>query len=166
MPPMKDMYGMGFDPTKFALSAFPASYALELHHWNEAAQLAPVSGASDSSQAITYTARAIGAARSGNAEQARKEIAQLEAILRKLEANKKKDEGEYDEVTDEMTVARAWVANTEGKHDEGIASLRTIADKERGEAESSEGIRRTRCWATCCWKRTVRKRRWRSTRRR
>ena len=80
MPPMHDMYGMGFDPTKFALSAFPASYALELHHWSEAAQLAVVSGASDSDQAITYTARAIGAARSGNVEQAFREAAQLEAI--------------------------------------------------------------------------------------
>ena len=38
MPPMQDMYGMGFDPRLFALSAFPASYALELHRWNEAAQ--------------------------------------------------------------------------------------------------------------------------------
>jgi hypothetical protein len=84
MPPMHDMYGMGSDPTKFALSAFPASYALELHHWSEAAQLAPVSGASDSDLAVTYAARAIGAARSGNAEQARKEVAQLEATLESI----------------------------------------------------------------------------------
>ena len=140
MPPMHDMYGMGFDPTKFALSAFPASYALELHHWNEAAQLAPVSGASDSNQAITYTALAIGSARSGNVEQARKEVEQLEAIQKKLESNKKKDEGEYEGITDELTVARAWVAYADGKRDEAIASLRTIADEEKGEAEASQGV--------------------------
>jgi tetratricopeptide (TPR) repeat protein len=140
MPAMRDMYGMGFDPTKFALSAFPASYALELHHWTEAAQLSVVSGASDTSQSITYTARAIGAARSGNAEQAREEIARLEAIQKRLEPNQKKDEGEYEEVTDELTVARAWAAFADGKHDEAVASLRTIADKEHGEAESSQGI--------------------------
>src|SRR2546430_11665276 len=66
MAPMHDMYGMGFDPRMFALSSFPASYELELHHWNEAAQLTPVSGAVDYDQSVTYTARAIGAARSGN----------------------------------------------------------------------------------------------------
>jgi tetratricopeptide (TPR) repeat protein len=140
MPPMQDMYGMGSDPTKFALSAFPASFGLELHHWNEAAQLAPVTGASDLDQSITYTARAIGAARSGNLDQTRKEVAQLEATQKKLEPEKKKDQGEYEGVTDELTVARAWVSFADGKRDGAVASLRTIADKQKGEAESSEGI--------------------------
>ena len=140
MPPMKDMYGMGFDPTKFALSAFPASYALEMHHWSEAAQLTPVAGASDLDQSMTYTARAVGAARGGNPEQAKKEIAQLETIQKKLEPNKKKDEGEYEGVTDELTLARAWLAYADGKRDEATASLRTIADKAKGEAEASEGV--------------------------
>jgi tetratricopeptide (TPR) repeat protein len=140
MPAMHDMYGMGFDPRLFGLSAFPASYALELHHWNEAAQLTPVTGASDGDQSITYTARAIGAARSGNIEQSRKEIAQLEGIQKKLQANKKKDQGEYEGVSDELTEARAWLAQAEGRHDEAVRLLRTVADKEEGEAESSQGI--------------------------
>jgi tetratricopeptide (TPR) repeat protein len=140
MPPMHDMYDMGFDPRLFALSAFPASYELELHHWNEAAQLAPVSGAGDSDQATTYLARAIGAARSGTVEQARKEVAQIEDIQKKLEPNRKKDEGEYEGVSDELTLAKAWVAHAEGHHDAALAQLRTIADKERGEAESSQGV--------------------------
>ena len=140
MPPMHDMYGMGFDPRLFALSAFPASYALELHHWSEAAQLAPVDGASDFDHSVTFTARAIGAARSGNVEQAHKEVAQLEVIQKKLEPQKKKDQGEYEGVTDELTVARAWLAHAEGKHDEAVSLLRTIADKEEGEAEASQGV--------------------------
>jgi tetratricopeptide (TPR) repeat protein len=140
MPPMHDMYGMGFDPRLFALSAFPASYALELHHWTEAAQLPIADGATDIMHSITYSARAIGAARSGNAEQARKEIVQLEAIQKKLEATKKKDQGEYEGVTDEVTVAKAWLAHAEGRHDEAVRLLRSIADKEEGEAESSQGI--------------------------
>ena len=140
MPPMHDMYGMGFDPTKFALSAFPASYALELHHWSEAAQLPVVNDASDTNQAITYEARAIGTARSGNVDQARKEVAQLEAIQKKLEPNRKNDQGRYDGVSDELVVAGAWVTFADGKHDEAIASLRTIADKEEGENEASGGI--------------------------
>lgn len=140
MPPMHDMYGMGSDPTKFAMSAFPASYALELHHWNEAAQLVVVSGATDSSQAITYEARAIGAARSGNVEQARKEVAQLEAIQKKLESGKKEDQGRYEGVSDELTIARAWRAFAEDKRDDALALLRTIADKDEGESEASGGI--------------------------
>lgn len=140
MPPMHDMYGMGFDPRMFALSAFPASYELELHHWNEAAQLTAVNGAGDYDQAITYTARAIGAARSGNAEQARKDVAQLEGIQKKLESTKKKNQGEYDGVSDELVVARAWLAQAEGHNEEALRLMKSIADNEVGEAESSQGI--------------------------
>jgi tetratricopeptide (TPR) repeat protein len=140
MPPMKDMYGMGFDPTKFAMSAFPASYALELHHWTEAAQLQPVEAASDGDHSVTHTARAIGAARSGNVEQARTEVAQLQSIQKKLEPNRKKDDRQYGAVTDDLTVANAWLAYAEGKQNAAIAALRSIADKERAEAEASDGI--------------------------
>jgi tetratricopeptide (TPR) repeat protein len=140
MPPMHDMYGMGFDPRMFALSAFPASYELELHHWNEAAQLTLVSGAGDYDQSVTYTARAIGAARSGNVDQARKEVAQLETIQKKLEANRKKERGEYDGVTDELVETKAWLAQAEGHKDEAVRSMRSVADKEEGEAEASQGI--------------------------
>jgi tetratricopeptide (TPR) repeat protein len=140
MPPMKDMYGMGFDPTKFAMSAFPASYTLELHHWTEAAQLQLVEGASDVDHSVTYTARAIGAARSGNVDQVHKEIAQLEELQKKLDANKKKDQGEYKGVSGELTEAKAWLAHAEGHDDEAVRLLRTIADEEEGEAESSEGV--------------------------
>ncbi len=140
MPPMHDMYGMGSDPRMFALSAFPAAYALELHRWREAAQLAPVTGASETDQAITYEAKAIGAARSGNADQARKEIGQMESIQKKLEPQKKKDRGEYQALTDEITVARGWLLQAEGRPEEAVRMLRTVAEKEEGEAEASQGI--------------------------
>jgi tetratricopeptide (TPR) repeat protein len=140
MPPMHDMYGMGFDPRLFALTAFPASYALELHHWTEAAQLQVVDGASDFLHGVTYSTRAIGAARSGNVDQARKEVAQLEALQKKLAADKKKEPGEYEGLSEELTIAKAWLAYAEGNHEEGLRLLRSVADKEEGEAESSQGI--------------------------
>ena len=140
MPPMHDMYGMGFDPRLFALSAFPASYVLELHRFDDAAQLPLVEGASDTNQSITLTARAIGAARSGNLEAARKEISQLEATRKKLKPQKKKDEGDYEYISEEVTLSKAWLTYAEGHRDEAIRSLRTLADKEEGEAESSQGI--------------------------
>jgi len=140
MPPMHDMYGMGFDPRLFALSAFPASYALELHRWDEAARLPLVEGASDTNQSFTRTARAIGAARSGNLDGARKEISQLEATQKKLKSQKKAEEGDYEYVSEELTLSKAWLTEVEGHPDEAIRSLRTLADKEEGEAEASEGI--------------------------
>jgi len=140
MPPMHDMYGMGFDPRLFALSAFPASYVLELHSWDEAAQLPLVERASDTNQSITHTARAIGAARSGNLDVARNEISQLEATQKKLKPQKKTDEGDYEYLSQEVTLAKAWLTYAEGHPDEAIRSLRTLADKEEGEAEASQGI--------------------------
>jgi tetratricopeptide (TPR) repeat protein len=140
LPPMHDMYGMGFDPRLFALSAYPASYTLELHRWTEAAELPVVEGAPDTEHSYTYCARAIGSARSGNVEQARKEVAQLEALQKKLEPKKKNDQGEYESVSTDLTIARAWLAHAEGQQEEGLRLLRSIADKEEGEAESSQGI--------------------------
>lgn len=140
MPPMKDMYGMGFDPRLFALSAYPASYVLELHDWNAAAQLAPAEGAGDVMRSITYTARAIGAAHAGNVEQVKKEISKLEEIQKKLEPKRKDDEGEYESVSNELVVARGWQELAQGNVDSAVNLLQTIADKEEGEAESSQGI--------------------------
>lgn len=140
MPSMHDMYGMGFDPRLFALSAFPASYALELHRWDEAARLPLIEGASHTNQSITHTARAIGAARSGNLDVARKEISELEATQEKLKPQKKTDEGDYEYLAEEVTVSKAWLTHAEGHSDEAIRSLRRLADKEEGEAEASQGV--------------------------
>jgi tetratricopeptide (TPR) repeat protein len=140
MPQMHDMYGMGFDPHLSALSDFQVSYALELHRWSDAAQLSPVEGTTDWNRSFAYLARAIGAARSGNPEQAQKEIAQLETIRKKFEAGRKKDHGEYQSVTHDLTIAKAWLAYADGHHDEAVTMLRPLAGKEEGEAEASEGI--------------------------
>src|SRR6266853_1644649 len=74
MPSMKDMYGTGYDPRVYALVAFPARYALEMHQWAEAASLTLVPEARAGDASITYWAQAIGAARSGNVAQARIDI--------------------------------------------------------------------------------------------
>jgi tetratricopeptide (TPR) repeat protein len=144
MPTMHDMYGMGFDPHLAAQSDFQVSYALELHHWDDAAQLSPVEGTTDGNRSFAYMARAIGAARSGNVEQAKKEIGQLQSIQKKVEGSRtrksKREPWVFEAVTDELTIARAWLAHAEGNTDEAIRLLRPMADKDRGEAEASEGI--------------------------
>jgi tetratricopeptide (TPR) repeat protein len=140
MPAMHDMYGMGFDPRPFALAAFTASYALELHRWSDAARLPVVEGASRMGQSVTYTARAIGAAHMGDAPPVKASIMQLEAIQKEFEANKKKDDGEYEGVTDELAIANAWLAFAQHRLDDAQKLLAPLADKEEGEAESSQGV--------------------------
>jgi len=89
MPKMKSMYGEEFDPQTNALSEFPALYDLELRHWSEAAALQPVPGAMDGDLDITYWARAIGAARSGDVAGAHKDLREIENLRQKALAEKK-----------------------------------------------------------------------------
>jgi len=133
MPAMKDMYGMGYDPRISALVAFPARYALELHHWNEAASLAPVPEAETGDSAITYWARAIGAARSGDLKQAREDIAHIESVHQELLAKKKK--GFAEAVENDKTEASAWLDHAGGKNDAALDALRTLAAKQESSGD-------------------------------
>jgi hypothetical protein len=136
--PMKDMYGEGYDPHAYALSKFPALYALELHHWTEAAALTPAPSADSGDKAITYWARAIGAARSGDVAEARKDVAELESLLQEILKNKKTSWAQV--VEDAQKEAGAWVAHAEGKDEEAIKTLRSIAEKEESTGEEPEDI--------------------------
>ncbi len=138
MPKMKSMYGDDFDPQTNALSTFPAIYDLELRHWSDAAQLQVVPGAMRGDQSVTYWARAIGAARSGNLSQAHKDLEQIEVIRKELVAEKKNDFAEG--VGEDYQEAAAWIAHAEGKDDEAIASLRRLADKNDKLGSEPEGV--------------------------
>jgi len=126
MPPMHDMYGMGYDPRTYGLSEFPAMYDLELRHWKEAAALTPVEGA-NGSRAATYWARAIGAARSGNVAQAKLDLEQIEAVHKEMVGAKNTEFAEAAE--QDYKEASAWVAHADGRDDEAAATLRALADK-------------------------------------
>jgi tetratricopeptide (TPR) repeat protein len=127
MPSMK-MEGMDWDVRAYALSAFPATYALEMRHWPEAASLNLVSGARPIDNAIVYTARAIGAARSGNPAQAQKDVDQIEAIHKLLAESKKHYAAEA--VEQARQEAAGWLAHANGKDEEAISLLKGVADKE------------------------------------
>ena len=134
MPAKKDdMYGMDFDPRLDALVTFSARYALEMHHWADAASLALVPGAKDGDNSITYWARAIGAARAGNLAEARKDVAEIAAIHNTLLKQKKMSFAEA--VERDRQEAAAWVAHAEANNDEAIKTLRTIAEKEEVEGD-------------------------------
>jgi len=138
MPSMKDARYGNFDPHLSALVTFPARYALELHHWSDAAALTPVPGADAGDSAITYWARAIGAARSGNAAQAHKEAAEIEPLHKTLLNRKRAYMAEF--VEREYQEAEAWATYAEGKHDEALKTLRAIAEKEEAEGDEPLAI--------------------------
>lgn len=128
MPPVHDMQDMGYDEQGYALSQFPAMYAIELRHWKEAAALMPVKSPDEGNHALTYWARAIGAARSGDTGQAEKDIAEIERV-HKVYVDKKATyfAGMID---DARKQASAWLAHAQGKDDEAIKMLREVADRE------------------------------------
>ena len=138
MPKMKSMYGPDFDPETNALTKFPATYDLELHHWPDAAALQVVPGALRGDQSITYWARAIGAARSGNLAQAHKDLREIEAIRKEFIAEKKTEYAEG--VGEDYQEAEAWILHAEGEDDKAVSMLRTLADKADKLGEEPEGI--------------------------
>lgn len=133
MPPMHSSYGDGFNAHGNALTVFPAVYALELRQWKEAAELTPSPNAAPGEQGVTYWARAIGAARSGNVAEARRNLAGMEKIQKALadeKAGYRRNAAAHD-----LKEASAWVAYAEGKGDDGVATLRALAEDEEATGE-------------------------------
>ena len=138
MPKMQSMYGHDFDPQTNALSAFPALYDLELRHWSEAAALQPVPGALDGDLDVTYWARAIGAARSGNLTEAHKDLREIETLRQKALTEKKPEFAEG--MQQDYQEAEAWILHAEGEDDKAAGMLRVIADKNDKLGDEPESI--------------------------
>jgi hypothetical protein len=139
MPPMKDMYGLGYDPGISDVAAFEASCALEMHDWAGAANLAPVKGAGLGDSSITHWARAIGAARDHKPAEARAEVKEIEAIREKL-LEQKKPQFMVEAVDRDRQEAAAWADYAEGKEEEAITRLRPLADKDGRALEASDQV--------------------------
>jgi len=117
----------------YALAAIPARYSLERRRWADAASLSLP--ANDfpwdrfpQAEAVLVFARALGAARSGNAAGASKDIARLEVLGGALEAAKQSYWVEQVEI--QRQVAVAWVARAEGRDQEALQLMRAAADRE------------------------------------
>jgi len=110
-----------------AFAAIPARYALERGAWAEAAALEPYHSALVA-DTITYFARGMGAARSGDVANARKEIARLREVKDELVQSK---QDYWVEQTDiQLSALSAWVAYLEGKKAEAVKLMRSAADRE------------------------------------
>jgi tetratricopeptide (TPR) repeat protein len=119
----------------YTFAAVPARLTLERHLWAEAADLEPRSPASypwdtaASSEAITYFARALGAARSGRFEQARADLENLAELQAEVETS-----SPYwgTQVEIQRLSALAWLQFEEGDREGGLVTMQQAAGMEAG----------------------------------
>jgi hypothetical protein len=128
LPKMKSMYGDEGDPQVLALASYSASYVLELHQWEKAADLAMTPGTAFGDDTITYLARVVGAAHLGRGEQVRRNAAEMQSLYQQIVAKKMPW---VDWADKEWREAEAWADHVEGKDTEALALLRGVAEKEK-----------------------------------
>ena len=127
-----DMTASTFGPdafgAHFALAASPARYMVERGDWKGAAELQVRPNKFPHVMAITYFARALGAARSGNPDAAKVDIAKLAEMRDNLTAAKV---GYWPQIVDiQRQIATAWMLYAEGKHDDALKAMGAAADAE------------------------------------
>lgn len=115
----------------FAIAAIPARYSLERGAWADAARLEERRSPIPYADAITYFARAVGAARSKDpalVAGAQHDVDHLQALADGLE---KADEGYWTEiVTIQRLGASAWLAHANGRDAEALRLMREAAERE------------------------------------
>jgi tetratricopeptide (TPR) repeat protein len=111
----------------------PAMYALETHQWKEAQALSPPAGAEPSSQAITYWARAVAAGHLRDVAAARDAVQQYDAMLDAVRKSSSPYKADY--MGTNGGEAHAWLVFAEGKNDEALSLLRSVADKQDAEGK-------------------------------
>ena len=79
-------------------------------------------------ESITWFARGLGAARSGDAASARKDLERIVALRDRQAAAKSAYWAEQSEI--QRIAVSAWIARAEGKNDEALALMRQAADRE------------------------------------
>jgi len=117
----------------YAFGAIPARYALERRRWAEAARLQvhPTSFPWDRfryAEAMTYFARAVGAARNGEAAAARKDVEKLSSIQSALA--EAKDGYWANQVEIQRRLAAAWLARAEKRDEEALKLMRAAVELE------------------------------------
>jgi len=117
-----------FQAAPYALAASPARYVVERGDWKEAAALEVRPNPLPHIPAITWFAKSLGAARSGDTAQAEASIARLGALRDELRA--KKDAYWSEQVDIQAHVATAWLLLATGGKDEALAKMSAAADAE------------------------------------
>jgi hypothetical protein len=112
----------------YAVAASQARYAIERADWKGAAALQVQPTRFAYVDAITHFARALGAARTGDLNGAKADIAKLAELREKL--RQAKDAYWSEQVDIQWQVATAWLLAADNRHDEALATLKAAADAE------------------------------------
>ena len=119
----------------YPIATAPVRYALDRRRWSDAAALRlqpewfPWEDYPQV-QALTYFARALGAARMGDAGRAKEDLRALQELRRALSQDAQAYWRAQLEVQDKA--AQAWIAQAEGREEEALALMRSAADLEDG----------------------------------
>ena len=112
----------------YAATAMPVRYAVERQDWAEAAKIQPLADAPPYVIAITYWARAVGMARSGQPDMAESEIRKLQQCHDQMKA--RGDSYWVTQVHIQLLEAQAWAANARRKTSDAVSMLRQAAAEE------------------------------------
>ena len=119
------VYDSGRPTAHFAMAAIEARWAMERGKWADAAAIDPRPNRFPHTEAMIYFARAIGAARTGNAVRARADVDKLAALKDAM-----KDPYWAEQIEIQRRAAAAWTARAEGKASEGFALMRSAVELE------------------------------------
>jgi hypothetical protein len=119
----------------FALAAIPARVALERGAWADAAKLVLQPSDYLYTDALTYFAKALGAARTGDAAATRSAIDALTKIEARLTEAKEAYWAEQTRI--QRRSASAWLALIEGRSVEALVEMRAAAEIEDGTEKSA-----------------------------
>jgi len=117
----------------YATAVVPARLAVERHRWSEAAALSLPAGVFpggrySSTEADLYFAKALGAARAGDAPAARDASRQISSLKQRLLENN--DQYSAGLVDIQRASVEAWLAFADGHAEDALRQMRAAADRE------------------------------------
>ena len=119
----------------FALAAIPARYALERQDWQQAERLALSETPFPYTDAMTWFARGMGAARLGHAAAANEAATALRQIQERL--SKANEPYWAQQVEIQATAVSAWSALAAGNNEEALRQMELAANMEDGTEKSA-----------------------------
>jgi len=123
----------------YAMAAMPVRYALERERWEEAATLTLPQQREFAwslfphAEAVLVFARALGEARNGNLDGARRNLDRLEELranLIKLNSEGTWQEFWVSQIENNRQMVAAWIVYKQGRRDEALKMLRAAANRE------------------------------------
>ena len=118
----------------FALAAIPARYALERRDWEQAEQLALRESSFPFTEAITWFARGLGAARLGHTAAANEAATALRQIQERLLRANERYWARQVEI--QALAVAAWTTLTTGAKEEALRQMESAAEMEDGTEKS------------------------------